>query len=171
MPSATAIITIQVNGRDKLAQLAKRLEKEGGGGLRKRLDSGLEKSGNKALQMVRAAWMGVDVQSSGAGGYDGPSGGSTGLRGRIAAATLLHKISGGLRYQTHSRMVDGRYGDTLTHGVNGTPWAHPVFGNRSAWPKEVGEEVFYSTLNRCAPVWEQGLANAVENSARYIAGG
>jgi hypothetical protein len=167
VPSATGTITIHVDGQEKLGRLAGRLRQAAGGGLRRNINDGLTKSGNAALQAVRGAFKGVNITGEGGGG--GLPSGSTGLRARVAAATMLYERGDGLQYRTHVDRVDGRYGGTLTHGVNGTRWRHPTFG-RPPWTGEVGEEVFFSTLRRFHGVWQAGIQRGMDATARDIAG-
>jgi len=166
--SASGSITVQVQGQEKLDRLAGRLRRAAGGGLRHNIDEGLADKGDAALQAVKAAFRGVNITGDGGGGGNFPSGGG-GLRGRVARATMLHKIDGGLQYRAHANMVDPRYGGTLLHGVNGTRWRHPTFGH-APWANERGEEVFFSTLRRFYGVWRAGIEQGIQKTARDIVG-
>lgn len=166
--SASGSISISVDGQAELGRLAGRLRHAAGGGLRRNINKGLTDKGDIALQAVRTAFRGVNITGEKAGG-GGPPSGSTGLRARVAAATLLHEIDDGLRYQAHASMVDGRYGGTLLHGVNGTRWRHPTYG-RPPWTGEVGEEVFFSTLRRFYGTWRAGIQWGIQETLRDVAG-
>jgi len=130
--------------------------------LRRELRQEIRKAGQPALAEVRAAALGVDMSG-------GPSG-STGLRARIAAATKLQVRASGIEFTVRASQVDPRYGETLAVGSEGTPWRHPVYGNRNAWVTQVGAPWFYPTLRAHAPAFRRAALDAMHNIMRKIAG-
>lgn len=154
-------ITMRTRGDREFVALARRFE-QAAGGLSYRLTGALQEEGQQALAAVRAAWLGVDVQSSRGGG------GSTGLRARVAAATVAKPYPGGVTIEVESGRV-GDYGRTLAYGLDGLGrWRHPVFGNELVWAQQYGTEVFYSTLRGRG--WEARLERVVDDVAREIQG-
>lgn len=157
-------IRIDVSGQDKLTALAARLTLAAAT-LQTRLTNAVREESQPALTDVRAAWMGVDVTSTRGGGS------SSGLRGRIAAATEARPIAQGSAFQVVSSAVDPRYGRALVLGMDAQQrWRHPVFGNRRAWTEQSGEEVFYVTLQSHEQAWESRLERECDQVAREIEG-
>lgn len=131
--------------------------------LRKELRQEIRRAGNPALTAVRGAALGVDMSG-------GPAGKSTGLLARISAATKLQVLGSGIRFVVREKQVDPKYGATLTAGSEGTPWRHPVFGNRKAWASQVGQPWFYKTLRAESPAFRKAAIKAMHNVMRKIAG-
>lgn len=131
--------------------------------LRKELRQEIRRAGNPALTAVRGAVLGVDMSG-------GPAGKSTGLLARISAATKLQVLGSGIRFVVREKQVDPKYGATLTAGSEGTPWRHPVFGNRKAWASQVGQPWFYKTLRAEAPAFRKAAIRAMHNVMKKIGG-
>lgn len=155
--------TIRVRGAKKLARLADRLERAAAT-LPEDLADGLRAAADPVVGAVRAAWMGVEVTSSAGGGS------SSGLRARVAAATHSEPIPSGVRITVDARAVDPAYGPALVHGLNGDRWRHPVFGNRTVWTQQYGQNVFEPTIRAHADDFEQGLERVIDRVARQIEG-
>lgn len=156
--------TIRVRGAREFEQLARRLE-SAAATLQERLAAGVRDEGDSVLGAVRAAWMGVEVTSTGSGGS------SSGLRARVAAATTASPLPNGVRIEVDARAVDGAYGPTLVRGLNGQGrWRHPVFGNTDAWTQQTGQNVFEPTIRENEPRFEAGLQRVIDEVAREIEG-
>ena len=154
-------LTMRTRGDREFTALGRRFE-QAAAELSYRLSGALQEEGQQALAEVRAAWLGVEVQSSRGGG------GSTGLRARVAAATVAKPHPGGVTIEVESGRV-GDYGRTLVYGLNGMGrWRHPVFGNDLVWAQQYGQEVFYRTLRGRG--WESRLQRVVDDVAREIRG-
>lgn len=157
-------IRMGATGGRSCKALARRFEKAAGR-LQDRLTAGVRSEGDPALQAVRAAWLGVEVTSTRGGGS------SSGLRGRVAAATRSAPIPKGVRFEVEPAAVDPAYGRSLTYGLDGLGrWRHPVFGNTSAWTTQSGQEVFLMTIRGWAPKFEARLERVVDEVAREIEG-
>lgn len=134
--------------------------------LRQDLRKRIRQSGRPALAAVRAAAHGIEMTSEpSAGGGD-----SSGLRGRIAAATRLSVLASGVRFRVIESRVDPRYGKTLTAGSEGKPWRHPVFGNRNAWVRQAGSPWFYRTLRGYAPQFRRACVRAMRDTLARLGG-
>lgn len=158
-------ITIKVSSRSRLQRAARRLREAGEGGLQARITAAIVEASPAALAAVRAAWLGVDVQSTRGGGS------SSGLRGRIAGATDFVPIGRGVRFQVDGAQVDPAYGRSLAWYVNGVGrWRHPVFGNTNAWTQQSGETVFAPTLRAQEPQYRMQLERVLDEVAREIEG-
>jgi hypothetical protein len=120
-------------------------------------------AGQPALAATRAAVLGVDMSG-------GPAGRSTGLLARIAAATRLQVLGSGIRFKVQNKQVDPKYGERLVLGSEGTPWRHPVFGNRKAWSSQVGQPWFYPTLRSRGPAFRRAAVQAMHRIMSKIAG-
>jgi hypothetical protein len=159
------LVWTKVQGQEKYRALSRRLREAGQRGLQRELTRAIRKEGDGALRAVKAAWMTVDVQSSRGGGE------SSGLRGRVAAATRISVLQSGIRIRVESSRVDPAYGRALSFGLDGLGrWRHPVFGNPKVWESQKGQEVFYKTLERYEPRWRAGIERAMEDIARQIEG-
>lgn len=159
------IAWIKVHAQDQFQRLAQRLKRAGRGDLQRKLTQAVKREGDPALSAVRTAWGGVDVTSSGPGGYH------SGLRARVAAATRIRVRGTGVRVEVDSARVDPRYGRTLVHGLDALfNWTHPLFGNRDRWYSQRGQEVFFSTLYGFEDEWRAGIEKAMQETAREIAG-
>lgn len=135
--------------------------------LKRNLRRRIREEGNPALQAVRAAARGIEMSSSPSAGGSG----STGLRARLAAATRLSVQASGVRFTVQARRVDPRYGERLTAGSEGTPWRHPVFGNRTApWVRQQGSPWFYPTLRSEGPAFRSAAERAMRDTLRHIEG-
>lgn len=157
---------IKVQGQDEFNALSRRLREAGRGDLQRRMVRVVRQEGQPALAAVQRRFRGVDVTATPSAG----GGGSTNLRGRIAAATRIEVTGRGIRIRTIGRRV-GEYGDTLANGVNNTgPWKHPVFGNRKVWVTQRGQEVFDPTLLGFESRWRAGIVRVMEEVAREIEG-
>ena len=159
-------IRVRVTGRERLRRAADRLHRAARGGLQSRITDSVRRVGRPALGEVRAAWMSVDVRSSGDGNEH------SGLRARVAAATEARPIAQGVSYEVQTEQVDPRYGAALVLGLdNLRSWIHPVFGNpRIPRERQSGQEVFYSTLTRYEPRWRADLERVCAEVAREIEG-
>lgn len=157
-------ITVSVSDRNQLRALAARLRRAAAT-LQTRLTNAVREEGRPALADVKAAWAGVEVQSTRGGGS------SSGLRGRVAGATEAQPIGQGVAFRVEESAVDPRYGRALVLGLDAQQtWRHPVFGNRRAWTTQTGEEVFYRTLSAHARRWETRLERECDQVAREIEG-
>ncbi len=155
------IIRIHVGGGEQLEKLAARFERAVVE-LPRELEAAVRGEGDAAVSAVRAAWMGVEVTST------GPGGEHSGLRARVAAATRASAIPSGVRIEVDAAAVDPRYGNALVKGLNGLgTWTHPIFGT-SASTVQRGQEVFFSTLRGRA--WGQQVERVVDRTARQIEG-
>ena len=154
-----------VHDASRYKRLARNLREAGRGDLQRKLTRAIRQEGAPALAAVRSAFLSIDVTSaSGPGG-----GGSTGLRGRVAAATRISILGSGIRVQVNAKRVDPRYGRTLTYGLDGLGrWRYPIYGNRNNWGQNYGTEVFYTTLRRFEPNWRRGIQRAMDDTARQI---
>jgi hypothetical protein len=155
-------IRVDVSGQDKLAALAARLM-HAAATLQTRLTDAVREESRPALADVQAAWMGVEVTSTRGGGS------SSGLRGRVAAATEARPIAQGSSFHVDSGRVNPRY-DLVTKLDGLERWRHPVFGNRRAWTEQSGQEVFYATLQSHEQAWESRLDRECDQVAREIEG-
>jgi hypothetical protein len=99
----------------------------------------------------------------------GPAG-STGLRGRLSAATRLHVLASGVQFRVHEDLVDPHYGKTLTAGSEGETWRHPVFGNRNVWVPQTGSPWFYPTLRAHTPAFRQAIVQAIRDTLDKLDG-
>jgi len=161
----TIVVHMRVSGLQRLTRLANRLREAADGGLQRDLTAALVQESPAALAATRSAWAGVEVTSSRGGGS------SSGLRGRVAAATSVRPAARGVHFEVNPDGVDPAYGRTLSWGLDGLGrWRHPVFGNRHAWETQVGQEVFFKTLRGREPQWRAGLERACERTARRIEG-
>lgn len=162
----TQIAWIKVHGQDRYKRLARRLREAGRGDLQRKLTREIRRQGDPALRAVQTRFLAVDMSSQAGGGY------SSGLRARVAAATRISILGSGIRIRVEPKKVDARYGRTLSFGVNGKSWRHPVFGNRNVWTNTTqrGQEVFYSTLTRYENQWRAGVERAMDETARQIEG-
>lgn len=159
------IAIVKVAGQDEFNRLSRRLKEAGRGDLRRRMIREIRKAGDPALQATKAAWMGVEVTSTQGGGS------SSGLRGRVAAATRISVLGSGIRIRVEPGQVDPTYGKALSYGLDGLGrWRHPVFGNRENWTQQAGQEVFYKTLERFEPRWRAGIEKAMDETAALIEG-
>lgn len=158
------IAWIKIQGQDKYKRLAADLKRASRGDLQRKLTREIRRAGDPALRAVQGQFLGVDVTSEAAGGY------SSGLRARVAAATRISILGSGIRIRVEPKRVDPRYGRTLSFGINGRHWRHPVYGNTEVWTGQRGEEVFYSTLIRYENRWRAGIERAMDETARQIEG-
>lgn len=158
------IAWIKIQGQDKYKRLAADLRKAGRGDLQRRLTREIRRAGDPALRAVQTRFRTVDVTSEGVGGY------TSGLRARVASATRIAILGSGIRIRVEPKKVDPRYGRTLSFGVNGKYWRHPVYGNTQVWVGQRGQEVFYSTLTRYENRWRAGIERAMDETARQIEG-
>lgn len=157
-------ITMRVRGADQFDATARRFRRAAAN-LQRRLVDALVAEGDAALAETRAAFRGIEVTSTRAGGY------SSGLRRRVAAATRMERTAAGIAFEVLPELVDARYGATLAFGLDGIgTWAHPVFGNRRVWTTQHGAEVFYSTLGGRGSRFEARLERVVDDVAREIEG-
>lgn len=158
-------ITIKVRGRSRLERVARRFREAGEGGMQRRIVEGIVDESPTVLDAVRAAWLGVEVTSEGAGGS------SSGLRARTAAATDTEPTGRGVRFAVDGAAVDPAYGRSLVWYLNGVGrWRHPVFGNLNAWTQQAGETVFAPTIRAHEPLWMARLEAVCEEVAREIEG-
>jgi hypothetical protein len=160
------IAWVKVQGQDEFNQLSRRLKEAGRGDLQRKLVRSVRQEGQPALAAVQRKFRGVHVTTTPSRG----GGGSTNLRGRVAAATKIQVTARGIRIRTVGKQV-GEYGNTLAQGVNATGvWKHPVFGNRRAWVTQRGQEVFDPTLRGFESRWRAGIVRVMEEVAREIEG-
>ncbi|HEX6668259.1 MAG TPA: hypothetical protein VF061_01800 [Gemmatimonadales bacterium] len=178
MPTAAAKAEIQMKagGANKFREVSRRLRKAGRGDLQRELTKAVRKEGAPALAAVKAAWLGVQVESldPDRGGTARPDT-STGLRRRVARATRMRVRQNGITIVVEGRRVDPEY-PTLATYLNGfprrRPWRHPVFGTgkrgswQGAWAAQRGQEVFWPTLNEFRPQWRRGIEGATN---RFVA--
>lgn len=158
-------IRIKVSNRSRLQRLARRLRDAAGGEVQRKLVEGVVDESQAALAAVRAAWLGVDVTSEGAGGT------SSGLRARTAAATGVEPTGRGVHFEVDGPAVDPAYGRSLAWYLNGVGrWRHPVFGNTNAWTQQRGQTVFAPTLRAHEPLWLARLERVCDEVAREIEG-
>lgn len=161
-------IKVKVSSTAKLDRLARRLNAEADGGMQAELTKALNAEGPKARKQVAAAFQGVQVTAIPSRG----GGKSSGLRARVGAATTTNPVHRGVRVEVESNLVDPKYGNTLSWGLNGLGrWRHPTFGRRGAgqWVSQRGEEVFFKTM-RGHTGWAPRLERALEKVARRIEG-
>jgi hypothetical protein len=144
-------------------RLSKALKDAARKDLQAELRQEIRRAGQPALTATRSAVLGVDMSG-------GPAGRSTGLRARIAAATKLQVLGSGIRFTVREKQVDPKYGERLVLGSEGTPWRHPVFGNRKAWVPQVGQPWFYPTLRSHGPAFRQAAVRAMHRIMSRIAG-
>ncbi|MEV1295776.1 hypothetical protein [Pseudonocardia sp. NPDC049635] len=161
---AAVIVWTKVEGQEKYKALARRLREASRGDLQRKLTRAIRAEGDPALRAVQGRFRTVDVTS------EGPGGSSSGLRARVAAATRISILGSGIRIRVEPKRVDPRHGRTLSFGVNGKYWRHPVFGNTQVWTGQRGQEVFYSTLQRFETRWRAGIERAMDEIARQIEG-
>lgn len=160
-------IRVKVRGDDRLRRLADRLD-SAAAGFDARMVRALQGESGQALSAVQAAFLTVEVSSPKGGGY------SSGLRGRVAAATHAYPSGSGTRFEVESAQVDPAYGNTLSFGINGLGrWRAPTFGRTSAgsWHTQRGQEVFGKTLRGWEAAWRARLERELDEVAREIAGG
>lgn len=134
--------------------------------LKRALKRRLRQHGEPVLDKLQAAAWGITMESWPERG----GGGSTGLRARISSATKLSLLASGVRFVVREQQVDRRYGRTLVAGSEGTPWRHPVYGNRNAWVTQKGSPWFYPTLRREAPEFRRAVERAIRDTLDYIEG-
>lgn len=160
-----AIAIMKVHRQDQYRDLARRLREAGRGDLQRRMTREIRRAGDPALRAVQGRFRAVDVSSEGAGGY------SSGLRARVAAATRISILGTGIRIRVEPKKVDPKHGRTLSFGINGKYWRHPVFGNTQVWTGQRGQEVFYRTLVGFEPAWRRGIDRAMDETERELLGG
>lgn len=161
---------VKIQGQDRYKALARRLKEAGRGDLQRKLTREIRRSGTPALRAVQARFLTVSVTSEGRG-RGGRGGHGSGLRARVAAATRISILGSGIRIRVEPKRVDPAYGRTLSFGVNGKYWRHPVFGRtKSQWVGQRGQEVFYSTLTRYERTWRAGVEKAMDEIAAEIEG-
>lgn len=157
-------VRFTARGADQLDALAARFEREAAR-LPGQLEGVVRGEQPDVLARLRAAWMGIDVQSSRGGGS------SSGLRARVAAATRAEPIPGGVRYWVDGAAVDPGYGRSLTWYLDGFGrWRHPVYGHEDRWTQQTGQEVFFATLAAVAPRVENDINRVIDEVARRIEG-
>lgn len=159
------IAIMKVHRQDQYRDLSRRLKQAGRGDLQRRLTREIRSAGQAPLRAVQAKFRTVDMWSEGAGGS------ASGLRARVADATRISILGSGIRIRVEPKKVDPAHGRTLSFGVNGKRWRHPVWGNREVWTAQRGEEVFYSTLAGFEPAWRRGIDRAMDQTERELLGG
>jgi hypothetical protein len=164
----TIRVQVQVGGIATVRALARRFERAADGGLQGRLVQALSQEAPSALTDTRAAWMGVEVDSSKGGGS------SSGLRARTAAATATAATPRGVTFTVNGTAIDPAYGRGLAWYLDGYGrWRHPVFGrtaNPQDWQQQTGQEVFFKTLRGHKPGFEGRLERVVDEVTREIEG-
>jgi len=142
-------------------RLSRALKEAGRGDLQRELRREIRSAGQPALTAARSAVMGVD--------FSGGPAGSTGLRGRIAAATRLQVLGSGIRFSVQNAKVDPQYGERLVMGSEGKTWRHPLFGNRERWYPQTGQPWFYPTLRSHGPEFRRAALRAMRKIMAKIA--
>lgn len=160
------IAWMKVHGQEQYRDLSRRLKAAGRGDLQRKLTKTIRKEGDPALRKTQSAFRGVSMTSDGSGS----GGGSTGLRARVADATRISILGTGIRIRVHPERVDPAYGRTLSWGVNGQYWRHPVYGNREIWRGQRGQRVFYESILPFEPRWRAGIERAMDETAAQIEG-
>jgi hypothetical protein len=165
---ASAEIQMKMTGADRYRAVSRKLKKAAGGKeLQRKLTKAVRKEGGPALAATRAAWLAVDVKSlppNDRGGKGRPDT-STGLRSRVARATGISVTQHGIAIKVSGRRVDPKY-PSLVYYLNGFPrkrdWRHMVFGHKTVWVAQKGQEVFAPTLRGFSPQWRQGCEDAMD---------
>jgi len=159
-------VLMKVARQEQYRALSRRLRDQGRGDLQRQLSRAIRTVGSPALTAVQAAWHTVDVTPPMGTGRK-----STGLRGRVAAATRVSILQSGISIRVEPKQVDSRYGRSLSYGLDGLGrWRHPVYGNQNVWVQQYGQEVFFKTLERFETAWHAGIERAMEDTARQIEG-
>lgn len=168
-------ITIKVGSTAELRRLARRLNAAGSGGLERDVQAELRRAAVPVLAATKAKVRGASFTGS-KGGHGAPDT-STGLRSRLAAATVKTDHGNGVRFKVLGPQVDNRYGTRLAK-LSDTElaprWRHPVFkwsGRRSTrWTTQVGQPWFFVTIRAGQAALAAGVRKAMEATARKITG-
>lgn len=173
MPTGEIEIRINTEGEDTFRALGARFrEYSTGTKLSNDLRSKLRKVGEPVIGDLRAAVMGVSVQSSREG--LGRPHYSRQLRARVASAIRLSVAYKGVRFNVQGALVDHKYGNALAKYLDGElpthrNWRHPVFG-RDVWTVQYGSPWFFETIRVHAGDFEQACADVMTEALRNIAG-
>jgi hypothetical protein len=164
-------IRVRVSNTAELRRLGRRLRAAGSGGLQRDLAAGIRREGRPVLGQIKSSVRGLEVGSE-RGGIAPPDT-STGLRGRLAAATTVQTQGTGVRYEVHGARVDPRYGHRLAK-LSDTElaprWRHPVFGNRQVWKTNVGRPWFFVTIRGAEGRFAGAVRRAMQVTANKIMG-
>jgi hypothetical protein len=163
-----ASIRVRAKGGREMQALQRRLrEAANGKELRRELTLELRLAAAPAVNDVQRSVRSVEVSSSAGGGK------SSGLRGRIAAATSVRPIPMGARIFVSGKKVDARYGRTLARLMNdtgGRPWVHPLFGNPRSQHTQKGRDYFASAIWPHQDKFRQAVLDAMKTVADKIRG-
>ena len=161
-------LQMKVSGADRYRALSRRLRKAADGNeLQRKLTKSIRSEGGPALAAVREAWLAVDVTSlppNNRGGHARPDT-STGLRSRVARASVITVQQRGIKITVRGKQVDPNY-PSLVFYLNGMPkakpWRHPVFGNREVWVAQRGQEVIPKVPLEFSKAWRNGCEGAMD---------
>lgn len=124
-----------VRGQNDARALQRRLRAAGAGGLQRELARQLQQAGRPVLLELRAAALALPATGSG---------GSTGLRRKIAAATRSAPRIGGVRFYVATGMLGGQA--VLPQKIHDAAgWWHPVFGRRPYVHQDTPAEPWFTT--------------------------
>lgn len=168
-----AELKFTVGGASELEELSRRLKDQRRGDLQKKLRSNITKAARPVQGQLRAAARSVQVRSS-KGGQVRPDT-STGLRARVARAVRISVTRKGVRFVVSASQVDPQYGASLPRYLDGElpryrRWRHPVFGDAETWAMQFGSPWFFRTIRRHTRRVEQAIGEAMDETAREIAG-
>jgi hypothetical protein len=168
-------IRVRVQNTAELRRLARRFRAAADGGLQRDLTAQITREGRPVLKEVQAAVQALEVGST-KGGTARPDT-STGLRGRLAAATDVTPEGVGIRFEVHGMRVDPKYGHRLAKLTDTTlapRWRHPVFQvpwrEHTKWTTSTGKPWFFVTIRDAEPKFRAAVLRAMATTARKIMG-
>lgn len=172
-------IRVRVSGQEKLGRLARRLRTAADGELERELKLALVTAAPPVLAQTRAAVLGASFPALVRG--KGRHTGSTGLRGRLAAATSTKELNApvGVRFEVEGSAVvpgNSRAGHSLARYTDTElkpRWRHQVFGRTerpSDWFVQKGQRWFFVSIRAGEPRFVAGLEGVVDKIARRIEG-
>jgi len=165
---AGAEIEMKVFGADRYRRVSREIKKAANGKeLQRKLTKAIKTEGQPALAAVKEAWLAVEVTSlppNNKGGHGRPDT-STGLRSRVARASVITVQQRGIKITVKGKRVDPEY-PSLVFYLNGMPqrrnWRHPVFGNREVWVAQKGQEVIPKVPLTFSKAWRNGCEDAMD---------
>jgi hypothetical protein len=177
-----ARVRATVRGAPEMRNITARFKTAGRVDLNQKLRRNIGRAGQPVVAEIRAAAMAVRITSSRDG--QGRPKGSTHLRARVAAATLLSQTKNGIRFKVSANRVDPNgYGVTLPRYLDASinrrfvRWRHPVFFPGpigEAPPRRVtqqsGSPFFFVTIKRHKRDFEKAVVSAVDEAAKEMFG-
>jgi hypothetical protein len=177
-----ARVRATVRGAPEMRNITARFKTAGRVDLNQKLRRNIGRAGQPVVAEIRAAAMAVRITSSRDG--QGRPKGSTHLRARVAAATMLSQTKNGMRFKVSANRVDPNgYGVTLPRYLDASlgrrweRWRHPVF-----WPgpigtapprrvvQQKGSPYFFGTIQKRKPAFQKAVVDAVDEAVKEFFG-